>query len=154
MPPRYAHIGCCIDDSPAGAAALDTAVAMWREAEGRLSLVHVGPFPVEVQTIDAAGVFDRTDLNAAARTWLRRRARDAPGAEPVFLQGARGPAVCAWAEGATADLLVVGTSRPDEAPPGGFVTYLADNAACPVLVVRPAGAGNGDAPPLAPAASG
>lgn len=145
---RYAHVACCIDHSPAGAAALDTAVAMWRESEGRLSLVHAGPVPVEIRTIDAAGVFERTDRNAAARTWLRRRVRDVPGAEPVFLQGVRGPAVCAWAAGAAADILVVGTSCADEDDPGDFVSHLVDRAPCPVLVVRPAGIlGDGDGTP-------
>ncbi len=138
MSPSYAHIGCCIDDSPAGARALEAAVGLWRASQGKLSLVHVGPFPLEVQTIDSVSVFRRTDLNAGARAWLRRRARDVPQAVPVFLQGVRGPAVCAWAEGAGADLLVVGSGsgRMAGIRPGGFVHHLVEHAPCPVLVVR------------------
>ena len=139
MSPAYAHIGCCIDDSPSADRALDAAVALWRASQGRLSLVHAGPFPLEVQTIDCVSVFRRTDLNAGARRWLRRRVRDVPQAEPVFLQGVRGPAVCAWAEGACADLLVVGagSGRMPGIRPGGFVHHLVEHAPCPVLVVRP-----------------
>jgi hypothetical protein len=83
--PAYAHIGCCIDDSAGGARALEAAIGLWRASQGRLSLVHVGPFPLEIETIDSVKVFRRTDLNAGARRWLRRRARDVPQAEPVFL---------------------------------------------------------------------
>lgn len=148
MSPSYAHIGCCIDDSPAGARALEAAVGIWRVSQGMLSLVHAGPFPLDVQTIDGVSVFRRTDLNAGARAWVRRRARDVPQAVPVPLQGARGPAVCAWAEGAGADLLVVGSGsgRTAGARPGGFVHHLVEHAPCPVLVVRP--------PALSPAAQG
>ena len=153
MSPSYAHIGCCIDDSPAGARALDTAVGLWRASQGTLSLVHVGPFPLEVETIDCVSVFRRTDLNARARAWLRRRARDVPQAVPVFLQGVRGPAVCAWAEGAGADLLVVGSGsgRMAGMRPGGFVHHLVGHAPCPVLVVRPPApsAASDEARPLA-----
>lgn len=139
MSPAYAHIGCCIDDSPGSQRALEAAVNLWRASGGRLSLVHAGPFPLEIETIDSVSVFRRTDLNAGARTWLRRRARDVPQAEPVFVQGVRGPAVCAWAEGAGADLLVVGSGsgRMAGIRPGGFVHHLVEHAPCPVLVVRP-----------------
>lgn len=139
MASAYAHIACCIDGSPAGAAALESALALWREAGGRLSLVHAGPYPLVIEEIDGETVFRREDLNASARDWLRRRARDIPGAEPVFVQGVRGPATCAWAEGAGADLIVVGagSGRSPGLAPGGFVHHLLERAPCPVLVVRP-----------------
>jgi nucleotide-binding universal stress UspA family protein len=137
----YAHIACCIDGSPCGGAALDSAVALWRASGGRLSLVHVGPYPLALGPPGGAP-FRREDLNADAREWLRRRAGEIPRAEPVFLQGVRGPATCAWAEGADVDLIVVGagSGRMRGLMPGPFVHELLEHAPCSVLVVRP-GAG-------------
>jgi nucleotide-binding universal stress UspA family protein len=135
----YAHIGCCIDGSPSSATALGRAVELWRASGGRLSLVHVGPYPLARESIAGTTVFHREGLNASAREWLRRRAGDVPGADPVFLQGLRGPATCAWAEGAGVDLIVVGagSGRTPGLVPGEFVHHLLEHAPCGVLVVRP-----------------
>lgn len=139
MASSYAHIGCCIDGSPCGAAALDSAVALWRASGGRLSLVHVGPYPLALEQTDGTTLSRREGLNASARDWLRRRASEIPGADPVFLQGVRGPATCAWAEGTDVDLIVVGagSGRIPGLMPGEYVHHLLEHAPCSVLVVRP-----------------
>ena len=139
MASSYGHIGCCIDNSPCAAAALDRAVAIWRASGGCLSLVHVGPYPLALERVDRGTVFHRDDLNASAREWLSRRASEIPGARPVFLQGARGLATCAWAESADVDLIAVGAGSGHMLGlmPGGFVRHLLEHALCSVLVVRP-----------------
>ncbi len=114
-------------------------MALWRASGGRLSLVHVGPYPLAHETTRGATAFRRESLNARARAWLDRCAGETPGSHPVFLQGPRGPATCAWAEGAGVDLLVVGagSGRTPGLAPGEFVHHLVEHAPCGVLVVRP-----------------
>jgi hypothetical protein len=46
----------------------------------------VGPYPFALDRT-APPAFHREGLNARAREWLRRRASEIPGTEPVFLQG-------------------------------------------------------------------
>lgn len=139
MPGAFRHIACCIDASRAGTAALDEARRLTAAVAGRLSLVHAGPYTLTFEDVGGRQVPVREDLNASARDWLRRRASEIPGAEPVFLQGERGPATCVWAEDAGADLIVVGagSGRLPGLVPGGFVHHLLEHAPCPVLVVRP-----------------
>lgn len=135
----FRHVACCIDASRSGGAALEEARGLSDAVGGRLSLVHAGPYTLTFEEVDGRRVPVREDLNAGARDWLRRRAGEIPGAEPVFLQGERGPAACAWAEEAGADLIVVGagSGRLPGLVPGGFVHHLLEHAPCPVLVVRP-----------------
>ncbi len=156
MAPSYGHIGCCIDSSPCGAAALDRAVALWRGSGGRLSLVHVGPYPVARERVDHGTAFRRDDLNAHARDWLSRRASEIPGTQPVFLHGVRGPATCTWAESADVDLIVVGagSGRAPGLIPGEFVHHLLEYAPCSLLVVRPVRHERGSGAERAGAAAG
>lgn len=139
MPGAFRHIACCIDASRAGGAALEEARWLAGAVDGRLSLVHVGPYTLAFEVVGGRRVPVREDLNAGAHDWLLRRAAEVPGAEPVFLQGERGPVTCAWAADAGADLIVVGagSGRVPGLMPGGFVHHLLEYAPCPVLVVRP-----------------
>ena len=104
----------------------------------------MGPYPLTVERTGGAPALHREDLNAGAREWLRRCASEIPGAESVFLQGARGPVTCEWAEKAGADLIVVGTGsgRAPGLVPGEFVHHLLEHAPCGVLVVRPVKGGS------------
>ncbi len=152
MTHAYAHIACCIDPEGSAPAALETALALRRGVPGRLSLVHGAPYSVVVEQVHDAPVFRRDDPEASARDWLRRRAAEFPGAEPVFVRGMRGPATCEWAAGADVNLIVVGagSGRLPGLAPGGFVHHLVENAPCPVLVVRGA---TGPGPPAAASAA-
>ena len=134
----YAHIACCIDDSPAAADALAQALDLWRASDGRLSLVRAAPHPLLVEEVDGELVALPADINAAARRSLDARARAIPGAEPVFLEGLAGPEVCRWAGEAAVDLLVTGAGRRrlEGLLLGSFSRYVVGNAPCPVLVVR------------------
>ena len=125
MPHPFGHIACCVDGSPSGTVALETSLALWGEAGGRLSLLHNGP---SWRDRDPAELADE---------WLRRRGAEMPGAEPVFLTGEHGAAVCDWAQEAHPDVIVVG-ARSGRLPglvAGGFVHDLLERAPCTVLVV-------------------
>lgn len=141
----YAHIACCIDDSPAAEDALAQAIELWRAAGGRLSLVRAAPHPLLVEEVDGELVALPEDINAEARRRLEARARAVPGAEAVLVEGLAGPEVCRWAEDAGVDLLVTGAGRGrlEGVLLGSFSRYVVGHAACPVLVVRRAPARRG-----------
>jgi nucleotide-binding universal stress UspA family protein len=137
--PVYRHIGCCVDDTPASMAALAHARELWVPGDAVLSLVHVAPVPLIVDTVDGAVVASVRDMNAVERAWLTALARGVPGAEPVLLEGLAGPAICRWAESSGADLLVAARHHGGwgAAMLGSVTRHLVDHAPCPVLVVRP-----------------
>ena len=132
------HIACCIDDSPASEVALGYTRELVAATGARFTLVHAGPFPLLVDEVNGRTVVRREDLNAAARAWLERRARDEPGAAGAFVQGVAGPALCEWAADAGVDLLVTGggNGRLRGLLLGSVSRHLVDHAPCPVLVVR------------------
>lgn len=138
-PPLYRSIGCCVDDTPASMAALAQARDLWMPAEGVLSLVHVAPVPLIVDSVDGAVVASPRDINAVERSWLEARAAELPGAVPVFLEGLPGPEICRWAASAGADLLIAARHHGGwgAAMLGSVTRHLVDHAPCPVLVVRP-----------------
>ena len=135
---RYAHIACCMDQSTASEEALAHAVDLAEAAGALVSMVHVVPFPLLVDEMDGTSVARREDLNADARRWIEERAARVPGARPVFLEGAAGPAICAWTAEAGVDLLVVGAhhGRVESLLLGSVSSHLVNHAPCPVLVVR------------------
>ena len=132
----FAHIGCVIE-GPGHAAALTSAVALWRSSGGRLSLARVSPVPPPGEPVDLGDALRRDHPNEAVRALLRDVARQIPGATPVLLQGAPGPAACAWAEGAGVDLIVLGVGVRSGEPVDDLADHLLAHAPCPVLVVRP-----------------
>lgn len=136
---RYGHIAVCIDRSTASEVAIGHAVDLASAASARLSLVHVGPYPLLVEDVDGTTVARREDLNAASREWIGERAAAVPGAEPVFLEGSAGPAICEWAEAEDVDLLVLGSHRGwrERLLLGSVSGHVVNHAPCPVLVVRP-----------------
>ena len=140
--PVYRHIGCCVDDTPASMTALAHARELWVPGEAVLSLVHVAPVPLIVDTVDGAVVASERDMNAVEGSWLAALARDVPGAEPVLLEGLAGPEICRWAESSGAELLVAARHHGGwgAAVLGSVTRHLVDHAPCPVLVVRPEGA--------------
>ncbi|MFN0280825.1 MAG: universal stress protein [Kineosporiaceae bacterium] len=137
--PLYRHIGCCIDDSPASASALTHARELWSPAAGRLSLVHVAPRPLIFDRVDGSPVPSPRDISSLEREWLRARAGELPGSEPVFLEGMPGREICRWAEEAAVDLLVAGRNHGGWGTRalGSVTRHLVDHAPCPVLVVNP-----------------
>ena len=123
MPHPFGHIACCVDGSPSGTVALETSLAEAR--------------PAVQQAQPTSGLAPERDPAELADEWLRRRGAEMPGAEPVFLTGEHGPAVCDWAQEAHPDVIVVG-ARSGRLPglvAGGFVHDLLERAPCTVLVV-------------------
>lgn len=138
-PTLFRSIGCCVDDTPASMVALAHARGIWVPEEGALSLVHVAPVPLIVESVDGAEVASPRDISATERAWLEALAEGIPGAVPVFLEGLAGPAICRWAESAGADLLVAARHHGGWAAAvlGSVTRHLVDHAPCAVLVVRP-----------------
>jgi nucleotide-binding universal stress UspA family protein len=135
----YGHIGCCVDETPASMAALEHARELWVPGEGVLSLVHVAPVPLIVESVDGESVASPRDINAQERAWLDDLARTVPGAVPVLLEGRPGPEIARWAGTAGVDLLVAARHHGGwgAAVLGSVTRHLVDHAPCPVLVVRP-----------------
>ena len=148
----FGHIGCCVDDTPASMAALEHARDLWVPGEGVLSLVHVAPVPLIVDSVDGESVPSPRDINARERVWLDDLARTVPGAVPVFLEGRPGPEIARWAETSGVNLLVAARHHGGwgAAVLGSVTRHLVNHAPCPVLVVRPEVAADTIHPPTRP----
>lgn len=122
QPPR--RIAACVDDDEASDLALGEGARIRALTGGRLVALHAAP-----------------GADPAPPEWLRRRARGAPGAEPLTIpdRGHPAAAVCDWAEREGADLLVVAPheGRAARLLLGSFASHLVHHAPSPVLVARP-----------------
>jgi nucleotide-binding universal stress UspA family protein len=142
MSTPFAHIACCLDDSAAARRALAEAAQLRGLGPGRLSAVHVAPFPPPpIQVVPGSTPPDPLALTEAAEQWLRELAGAiAPDAEPVLLTDEDpAAAVSEWAAEAGVDLLVVASHRnaAERALLGSFAGHLAHHAPCDVYLVRP-----------------
>jgi nucleotide-binding universal stress UspA family protein len=138
----YPHIAVCIDRSDAAEAALAEARALRAAAgPGRLSLVHVAPWPLLYTGEAGAWAPDPEDIESAARVWLDGVAAGVPDGEPVLLDGYPPAAVCEWAGAEGVDLLVAASHRGlvERVLLGSFAGYLVRHAPCAVLLTRPKG---------------
>ena len=146
MTNNFAHIACCIDHSDASTRALEQAVRL-QAGGGRLSLLHVAPWPMVIAGHGAAWVPDPAVILAGAQEWLDGVVAAHPGTEGVLLEGYPPAAACDWAADAGVDLLVASSSRGlfDRVLLGSFAGYLARHAPCAVLLTRPEGAGQATA---------
>jgi len=139
MTNQFSHIACCIDHSDASMQALDQAIRLQATGDGRLSLLHVAPWPMVFAGHGAAWVPDPAVIMAGAKEWLDGVAAAHPGTEGVLLDGYPPAAACDWAADAGVDLLVASSSRGlfDRVLLGSFAGYLARHAPCAVLLTRP-----------------
>ncbi|MEW6582972.1 MAG: universal stress protein [Actinomycetota bacterium] len=138
----YRHIAACVEDSPASRRALQEAIRLDPE---RLSIVHAAPWPLLYSGGGLGGwVPDPEDLFSRSRQWLEDLVSETGRGEGVLLTGYPQVAVVEWAEEARPDLMVAAAHRGVVARVllGGFATYLAHHAPCPVLLVRPPFAGD------------
>jgi len=121
----FGHVACWGDGTASGAAALAVAIDLWRDADGRLSLLHA--------TADG----EARDPERLRDDGLRLRAAGLPGAEPVFLADHPGGAVCDWARREEPDVIVVGAGagRPPGQAEGRLADELLERAPCAVLLV-------------------
>jgi nucleotide-binding universal stress UspA family protein len=139
MTTTFAHIACCVDHSDASMHALDQAVRLHELGGGRLTVVHVAPWPMVIAGHGAAWVPDPAVILDGAREWLDGVVATHPGVECVLLEGYPPAAACDWAANAGVDLMVASSSRGlfDRVLLGSFAGYLARNAPCAVLLTRP-----------------
>jgi nucleotide-binding universal stress UspA family protein len=126
----FGHVACWVDGSASGAAALAMAIDLWRDAEGRLSLLHA---TAEAETRGPERLRD---------DWLRLRGAELPGAEPVFPADDPADAACEWARREEPDVIVAGgcAGRPPGLTAGRLADQLLERAPCAVLLVDGAGA--------------
>lgn len=125
--PMWGHIACCVDESDASARALAEARRIQSRDGGRLSLVHVSYGPPHHAT-------------PPAPAWLADAAAAGPGDAVVLVNlGVPAAAICEWAAGARADLIVASAHRGmrERLRLGSFAGHLVRHAPCPVLLVRP-----------------
>ena len=133
----YAHIACCVEDSPGSERALGEARRLRAFGPGRLTIVHVAPTPIIYG--ESLGLPPEDQIAHVASTWLAETVQRIDGADSVLLSGHAASAACAWAREAGVDLLVAGAHRGRLArlALGSFASYVAYHAPCPVLLVRP-----------------
>lgn len=140
-PASYPHIAVCIDRSDAAQDALAEARRVRAAAgPGKLSLVHVAPWPLLYTGEAGAWAPDPQDIESAARTWLEEIAATVPEGRPMLLDGYPPAAVCTWAADAGVDLIVAASHRGlvERVLLGGFAAYLVRHSPCSVLLTRPA----------------
>jgi nucleotide-binding universal stress UspA family protein len=138
MSSPYADIACCIDESDASGLALAEARRLRALGPGALNVLHAPADLVAYPSIPlTAWVRHPSELAADAERWLDEQVRT--GETPVLLSGYPAAAACEWARLAGCDLIVAAAHRSvaERVLLGGFATYLAYHAPCPVLLVRP-----------------
>ncbi len=134
-PQPYAHIACCVEDSPGSRRALEEARRLRAFGRGRRTIVHVTPSlygeSLALPPVD--------DITTAASTWLTTEFAHVAGAELVLLSGLSAGGMCDWAREACPDLLLAGAhrGRRDRLTLGSFAGCVAYHAPCNVLLVRP-----------------
>ncbi|MGD9696266.1 MAG: universal stress protein [Thermoleophilia bacterium] len=140
MPAPYRTIACCIDRDEASARVVEEASALCPPGDhGSLHLIHVLAPPLVLGPGPYAYDARPEETERAAREWLEELAAGLPGAVPVVLAGHPQRVVCSWARENAADLIAAAAHRGvvDRALLGGFASFVAYHAPCPVLLVRP-----------------
>ena len=142
MTAPYEHIIVCVDqDSTATGASLVAARNLRAIGPGRLTLVHALVPPFVYPALPGSGVQtwipNPQETRAAATIWLEGMAE--PGETIAVLEGYAPEAVCGWAVESGADLIVAAAHRGriERILLGGFASFLAHNAPCQVLLIRP-----------------
>lgn len=142
---RFERILCPLDFSPASTNALRHAVDLAKDAEGRVTLVHVveGLFRDQASDLhlDVGGYLVKAEAEA------RKRLRDAVSpedarwldGEPLMARGKAHGEILRTAEERRSDLIVMGVhghSGLDRLLFGSTARHVVRGASCPVLAVR------------------
>lgn len=139
MSAPYPRIAAFVDQDDAFGRVVEEAVRLFLLGAERLDLVHVAPEPLWLTMGPYGPMPSPESLYSEAQKWLRVRAAPIVGARPVLLSGHPPAAALDYAERAGPDLIVAAAqrSRMKRAMLGGFASYLAYRAPCPVLLVHP-----------------
>lgn len=140
MSAPYRTIACCVSDDPASEAVIAEAVSLRASSAGVLHLVTVvGPARSSIAGPFSYYADPPAERAGRAHEWLEARVAEVPGASAVVLEGYPPRAVCRWAAENAVDLIVAAAHRGfvERTLLGGFASYVAYHAPCPVLLVRP-----------------
>jgi nucleotide-binding universal stress UspA family protein len=134
----YNRIACCIDRDDMADAVLREGVRLAGGALESLRVVHVMAPPRTVVAGPFAYVPPIAETRGEAQAWLDEVTRGLPEATPVLLNGFPPREVCSWARSHGIDLIVAAAHRGlmERAMIGGFASYIAYHAPCPVLLVH------------------
>jgi nucleotide-binding universal stress UspA family protein len=143
----FKRIVCAIDFSDPALAALEWALSLAKEADARLSLLHVIEVPPELRAstvvtdreIDALHAAFEADALERLRALIPAHASDYCSVETATASGAAGHAILAFAKSRQADLIVMGAQGQQAIERLVFGSKTRDvvcGAACPVLTVR------------------
>jgi nucleotide-binding universal stress UspA family protein len=140
MSSPYDRIACCVDRDDAAGTVVAEALAIARDAPGRVTLVHVLAPPAAIVAGPFAYVPPPSETRDEAVAWLDGLAAAHPGVRTVILDGSPAREVCGWARRKGIGLLVASAHRTlvERTMVGGFASYLAYHAPCSVLLVHPA----------------
>jgi nucleotide-binding universal stress UspA family protein len=139
MPAPYEKIAVFLEEGPAAERALAEAAALRALSPGELHVVHVAarPYPLFA---GLSGYLPLVEEDTShAESWLEERTREIPAAVGVVLRGWPPAVACEYVAEHGIDLLVAGAHRGivERAMLGGFASYVAYHAGCPVLLVHP-----------------
>ena len=144
----YNRIACCIDRDDMADDVLREGIRLAGGALETLTVVHVIAPPQPLIASPYGYVAPIMEFRDEAEAWLAEVTRDMAEATPVLLQGFPSKEVCSWARSSGVDIIVAAAHRGllERAMLGGFASYIAYHAPCPVLLVhrpaeRPATAG-------------
>lgn len=134
----YERIVCCVERDDMAGQVIAEGLRLAGGDASALQLVHVIAPPHTAVAGPFAYIAPVTEMWGDAEAWLDDRAREHPGATPVLLDGSPARALCAWAATHRVDLIVAAAhrGRVERAMLGGFASYIAYHAPCPVLLVH------------------
>lgn len=147
--PVFKDIVCAIDFSAASIAALDYALSLAREADARLTILHVASSTIEPSMFDLTADAGLTvaelrqrlerDLEAQLVATVPVGASEYCRVETLMTQGRPGPEIVRVAADLRADLIVMGVfgrGAVDLTVFGSTAQHVVRAASCPVLTIR------------------
>lgn len=134
----FARIACCVDRDEMAPRIIEEALRLAGGEGARLHVVHVVAPPGMLAASPFAYVPPVMESTKEAAGWLREITSGIPDVTTVLLDGPPARALCDWAVGSGADLIVAAAyrSRVERAVLGGFASHVAYRAPCPVLLVH------------------
>ena len=143
----FTRIACCIDRDDMAERVLHEGIRLVGEgAAGSVQVVHVVAPPQAVLAGPFAYVAPTVEMSSEAQAWIDETTRDMPEATTVLLYGNPARELCSWARTWGPDLIIASAHRGliEKAMLGGFASYIAYHAPCPVLLIHRPAEGEGE----------